>query len=107
MFPRNDSPWVARPHLLQTDYDLEKIGGVDWVHGGLHGKMLAHFEEMEKIAGDYEIVFDDGKVIPAVDRLPWRRGHHRHCRAGPETCAAWGSFPWTCSTGRIGSRSCG
>jgi uroporphyrinogen-III decarboxylase len=67
VFPRNDSPWVARPHLLQGDEDLDRIRKVDWVHGGLHGKMLGYFEEMKRIAGEYEIHFDDGKVIPAAE----------------------------------------
>ena len=29
VFPKNDSPWVARPHLLQDDDDLERIRKVD------------------------------------------------------------------------------
>ncbi len=69
VFPKNDSPWVARPHLLQTDENLERVRAVDWVHGGLHGKMLLYHEEMKKIAGDYEIVFEDGKIIPAVETV--------------------------------------
>lgn len=69
VFPRNDSPWVARPHLLQTDQDLERLRRIDWVHGGLHGKMLRYFEDMKKIAEDFEIVFEDGKVIPAVETV--------------------------------------
>jgi len=69
VFPKNDSPWVARPHLLQTDEDLERIRAADWVRGGLHGKMLRYFDEMRKIAGDFEIGFEDGKVIPAVETV--------------------------------------
>jgi hypothetical protein len=69
VFPKNDSPWVARPHLLQSDEALGKIRAVDWVHGGLHGKMLSFYEEMRKVAGDYEIVFEDGKVIPAAETV--------------------------------------
>jgi hypothetical protein len=69
VFPKNDSPWVARPHLLQENEDLERLRRVDWVHGGLHGKMLSFYGEMKEIAGDYEILFEDGKVIPAVDTV--------------------------------------
>lgn len=69
VFPRNDSPWVARPHLLQTDEDLERIRRVDWVHGGLHGKMLSYYQEMREAAADFEIRFDDGKVIPAGETV--------------------------------------
>ncbi len=67
VFPENDSPWVARPHFLQENEDLSKVRNVDWVHNGLHGKMLKYFVEMKQAAGDYEIVFDDGKVVPAVE----------------------------------------
>jgi uroporphyrinogen-III decarboxylase len=69
VFPKNDSPWVARPHFLQSDENLDRLRGVDWVHGGLHGKMLSYFKEMKEFAGDYEIVFADGKVIPAADTV--------------------------------------
>jgi len=69
VIPKNDSPWVARPHLLQDDENLDRIRGVDWVHTGLHGKMLDYYEEMKNIAADFEILFDDGKVIPAVNTV--------------------------------------
>jgi hypothetical protein len=69
VFPKNDSPWVARPHMLQDNEDLEPLRRVDWVHGGLHGKMLSYYREMKEIAADYQIIFEDGKVIPAVDTV--------------------------------------
>ena len=69
VFPHNDSPWVARPHLLQNDENLERLRGVDWVHNGLHGKMLRYYEEMKKLAEGFEIVFEDGKVIPAAETV--------------------------------------
>ena len=69
VFPHNDSPWVARPHLLQNDENLEGLRAVDWVHGGLHGKMLRYYEEMKKMAEGFEIVFEDGKVIPAAETV--------------------------------------
>jgi hypothetical protein len=69
VFPKNDSPWVARPHYLQEDEDLEKIRRVDWVHGGLHGKMLTYYGEMQEAAAEYGVRFSDGEVIPAVDTV--------------------------------------
>jgi hypothetical protein len=69
VFPKNDSPWVARPHLLQSDEDLSRVRKADWVNGGLHGAMLSYYREMRDTAGDYEIVFADGKVIPAVETV--------------------------------------
>ena len=66
-FSADDSPWVKRPHLLEQDDDLEKLKGVDYVHTGLHGKMIEFYHEMKKVAGDYEIIFKDGKKISAVD----------------------------------------
>jgi hypothetical protein len=69
VFPQGDSPWAARPHLLEKDEDLERIRKVDWVNGGLHGKMLQYFQKMKEIAADFEIVFEDGIVIPATETV--------------------------------------
>ena len=67
VFPEADSPWVARPHLLQSDEDLSKLRRVDWVNGGLHGKMLRYYHEMKIIAADFQLEFEDGRRLPAVD----------------------------------------
>lgn len=67
VFPQNDSPWVARPHYLEEDEDLEKLRKVDYVHTGLHGKMLTYYAKMKDIATDYEIEFSDGKTVSAAE----------------------------------------
>ena len=69
VFPKDDSPWAARPHLLEKDENLERIRQVDWVNCGLHGKMLQYFKTMKEVAADFEIVFEDGMVIPATDTV--------------------------------------
>jgi hypothetical protein len=66
-YPENDSPWVARPHLLQGDGDLENLRRVDYVRGGIHGKMFEYYGKMKEIAGDYRVRFTDGKVLEAAD----------------------------------------
>ena len=66
VFSKNDSPWVARPHLLQKNDDLNQLRNVDYVNGGIHGKMISFFNEMKGIAEEYEICFSDGKVISAT-----------------------------------------
>ncbi|GEM_PF-261518 len=67
IYPDDDSPWVARPNLLQRNDDLAQLEGVDYVHGGLHGKTITFYREMKKRAEDYEIQFLDGKVIPVTE----------------------------------------
>jgi len=67
VFPENDSPWVARPHLLQSDEDLSRLRRVDWVNGGLHGKMLRFYREMKEVAAGFQLEFSDGQRLPAVD----------------------------------------
>jgi hypothetical protein len=67
VFPEDDSPWVARPHLLEEDDDLERIRKVDYVHGGIHGRMLDYYTKMKDMAGDYAVRFRDGKTIDARD----------------------------------------
>jgi len=67
VYPDDDSPWIARPHLLEEKDDLDPLLRVDYVNNGLHGKMIAFYQEMKKRAEDYEIQFLDGKVISAVD----------------------------------------
>jgi len=64
IIPKNDSPWISRPHILEKDDDLEQLRKVDYVHTGFHGKMIDYYREMRDIAGDYEIEFNDGKKIP-------------------------------------------
>lgn len=66
-YPENDSPWVARPHLLQVDDDLEKIRQIDYVHNGIHGKMIEYYRKMKEIASDYKVRFSDGMEIEAVE----------------------------------------
>lgn len=66
-YTEDDSPWVARPHFLQSDNDLEKIRKVDYIHGGMHGKMLDYYKKMKEIAGDYRLRFRDGEEIEAVE----------------------------------------
>jgi hypothetical protein len=66
-YPDDDSPWVARPHLLQRDSDLEQLRQADFVHGGIHGKMFNHYRKMIDAAADYRVRFSDGKILDAVD----------------------------------------
>ena len=66
-FSKNDSPWVARPHMLEKDDDLEKLKSCDFVHGGLHGKMIDYYGKMKNAAADYLVVFSDGKEVSAAD----------------------------------------
>jgi len=66
-YPEEDSPWVASPHLLQKDDDLEQLRKIDYVHSGIHGKMFAFYEKMKEIAGDYTLRFDDGMTIEATE----------------------------------------
>ncbi len=65
--PEDDSPWVARPHLLQKDEDLEKLRRIDYVHSSIHGKMLNYYEKMKEIAGDYTLRFKDGMTIETTE----------------------------------------
>jgi hypothetical protein len=67
VFPKDDSPWVARPHFLENDEDLERLRKVDYVNTGLHGKMISYYHKMKEIAGDFEIEYSDGKVVPATE----------------------------------------
>jgi len=67
IYPEDDSPWVSRPHLLQKDGDLEKLRAVDYVHAGIHGKILSYYSTMKEIAGDYRLRFNDGMTIEATD----------------------------------------
>ena len=67
VMPEDDSPWVERPHMLEKDPDLDRLRKVDYVHTGLHGKMLDFYREMKKHAQDYRIEFSDGKQLEAVD----------------------------------------
>ncbi|MBN1835913.1 MAG: hypothetical protein JW820_08680 [Spirochaetales bacterium] len=67
VIPEDDSPWVARPHMLEKDPDLGKLRKVDYVNTGLHGKMLEFYREMKKRAQEYRIEFSDGKTLEAVD----------------------------------------
>lgn len=67
VFPENDSPWVARPHMLQKNDDLEFLRKADYVHTGLHGKMLDYYKKMKDAAAGFQIEFSDGKTIPATD----------------------------------------
>lgn len=67
VYPEDDSPWVARPHFLQKNDNLDQLRSVDYTHNGLHGKMISFYHEMKKQAQDYEIHFSDGKIIPAID----------------------------------------
>ena len=66
-FPKNDSPWVTRPHMLEKDDDLEKLKSCDVVHGGFHGKMIDYYRRMKDAAAGYLVVFSDGMEIAADD----------------------------------------
>jgi hypothetical protein len=66
-YPVDDSPWVARPHLLQEDDDLEKLRAVDYVHEGIHGKMIEYYRKMKEMAADYRVRFSDGGEIEATE----------------------------------------
>ena len=67
VFPEDDSPWLVRPHLLQKDTSLERIRNVDYVHGGMHGRMLEYYRQMKDMAGDYTVRFRDGQTINVTD----------------------------------------
>jgi uroporphyrinogen-III decarboxylase len=67
VFPEDDSPWVARPHLLQKDADLEKLRRVDYARSGIHGRMIEYYTKMREAAGGYRLRFKDGAVLEAVD----------------------------------------
>jgi uroporphyrinogen-III decarboxylase len=67
VFPEDDSPWLARPHLLQEDDDLERLRNVDYVHGGIHGRILEYYKQMKDAAGDYTVRFRDGMTINGRD----------------------------------------
>lgn len=69
IFPDNDSPWVARPHLLQKNDDLEALRRVDFVCTGLHGRLLDWHAKMKVLAQEYEIRFRDGVRLPASECL--------------------------------------
>jgi uroporphyrinogen-III decarboxylase len=66
-YPEDDSPWVARPHLLQEEKNLEKLRKIDYVHGGIHGRMIDYFKKMKEASGDYSVRFRDGKKIEAAE----------------------------------------
>ena len=66
-FPKNDSPWVSRPHMLEKDDDLEKLRDCDYVHSGLHGKMIDYYKKMKDAASDFTVSFSDGKEIQVAD----------------------------------------
>ena len=66
-FSEDDSPWVARPPLLEKEDDLRILRNVDYVHAGIHGKMLEYYRQMKQIAGDYVLRFRDGMTIEAVN----------------------------------------
>ncbi len=67
VFPEDDSPWIARPHLLQKDDALDKLRKADYVHGGIHGKMLEYYRQMKAMAGDYTLRYRDGMTINGAD----------------------------------------
>ena len=66
-YPVDDSPWVARPHLLQQDRDLERLRQVDYVHGGIHGKMIDYYRMMKDCSADYCLRYSDGKIVDASE----------------------------------------
>jgi hypothetical protein len=65
--PMDDSPWVARPHLIKKDEDLVKLREVDYINTGMHGKMINYYRKMKEIAADYQYRFSDGKIIEATE----------------------------------------
>jgi uroporphyrinogen-III decarboxylase len=67
VYSEDDSPWVARPHLLQKDDDLEKLRKVDYVHKGIHGRMIEYYKKMKEIAGGYSVRFKDGMTVEATE----------------------------------------
>jgi uroporphyrinogen-III decarboxylase len=67
VYPEDDSPWVARPHLLERDQDLEKLRKADYARSGIHGKMLDYYKKMKSVAGDYRLRFSDGASIDAAE----------------------------------------
>jgi len=67
VFPEDDSPWVARPHLLQENDDLERLRNVDYRCGGIHGRMLEYYRQMKDMASDYTVRFGDGMTINGTD----------------------------------------
>jgi len=67
VYPEDDSPWIARPHLLQEDDDLQRLRDADYVHAGLHGRMLEYCRQMKDMAGDYTVRFRDGMSLNGVE----------------------------------------
>jgi uroporphyrinogen-III decarboxylase len=67
VFPEDDSPWVARPHLLQKDADLEKLRRADYARSGIHGRMIEYYQRMKEAAGGYRLRFRDGATLEAAD----------------------------------------
>jgi uroporphyrinogen-III decarboxylase len=67
LYPEDDSPWVNRPFLLEGDDDLSRLRDADYVKGGIHGRILACYEEMKKAAADFTLRFKDGKTLDATD----------------------------------------
>jgi uroporphyrinogen-III decarboxylase len=67
VFPEDDSPWAARPHLLQRDADLDRLRGVDYARSGIHARMIEYYERMKEAAAGYRLRFGDGATLEAVD----------------------------------------
>ena len=67
VYPEDDSPWLARPHFLQENNDLERLRKVDYVHAGMHGRMLEYYRQMKDIANEYTVQFRDGMTLNGAD----------------------------------------
>jgi len=65
VFPDDDGPWVARPHLLQKNDDLEDLRRVDVLRTGHYAKLIEWYFEMKRLSQDYDIRFLDGICLPA------------------------------------------
>ena len=67
VFPDEDGPWVARPHLLQKNDKLDDLRRVDVLNTGLYLKMRDWYLQMKEMAQEYEIRLQDGVRLPAAD----------------------------------------
>ena len=88
IYPTSDSPWIARPHLLQNDDDLERLREVDYVHSGLHGKMLRYYQEMKEIAAEYEI-----SGTRSRNRTAWMKSSPSRGQQRPHPAQPGADFP--------------
>jgi uroporphyrinogen-III decarboxylase len=67
VFPVDDGPWVARPHALEKNDNLDDLRRLDVLETGFYPQMIRWYREMKSIASDYEVRFADGACVSASD----------------------------------------